>query len=102
MPGCEIIVNLDYAGTSVSAYLSGKPIFFANSQQYGTFVVWNKDRGLNFGWDPVMSAVPSFTDPYILIVGLSDPPKSLELVAEFKNAIWTDEDFSVYKLKKAG
>jgi len=101
MPGCEIIVNLDYAGTSVSAYLSGKPIFFANSQQYGTFVVWNKDRGLNFGWDPVMSAVPSFTDPYILIVGLSDPPKSLELVAEFKNAIWTDEDFSVYKLKKA-
>lgn len=100
MPDCEVIVNLDYAGTSVSAYLDGLPIFFANSQSYGTFVVWNQERSLNFGWDPVMTAVNNSVDPYILIVGLEEPPKSLELVAEFKGAVWSDEDFSIYKIKR--
>jgi hypothetical protein len=99
---CEIIVNLDYAGTSVSAYLGGAPIYFANSEQFGTYVIWDKNRILDFSWEKTLKATEQFKDPFILIVGLDNPPDSVYELERFGNAIWSDEDYIIYKLKQSG
>ena len=99
---CEIIVNLDTAGSSVSGYLGGVPLYFANSEQFGTYVIWDKNRTLDFSWERTLKATDQFKDPYILTVGLENPPDSVYELKRFDNAIWPSEDYVIYKMKQSG
>ena len=95
---CTIIVNRESVGAAISAYMNGREIYYVDKGQFGTFARW-RFLITDPTWEHVLETSSQFKNSVIVVSGLSDPPSSLQKLKEFTGAVWSDEDFSVYKPK---
>ena len=94
---CTIIMNSQSSGASISGYLGGREIFYADINDFGTFAAWNKPSN-DVDWKLMISSAEKFENSVLVTTDLTNPPQEIELIRSFSEAIWTDENFTIWKL----
>jgi hypothetical protein len=95
---CDVIADLDFRSSAVSAYLDAQPIYYVNGGYWGTFTVWSERTWYQPSWSEMISAAEELGNPVIVTSGLRGDHPGVERLAEFIDDLWNGEDFTVYRL----
>ena len=93
---CTIIMNSQSSGASISGYLAGREIFYVDINDFGTFAAWNKPS-TDVDWNLMISSARKFQNSVLVTTDLTNPPQEVKLMKSFSEAIWTDENFTIWK-----
>ena len=94
---CTIIMNSQATGTSISGYLGGREIYYADIGVFGTFAKWGLPA-TEVSWEVMISSAKKFKNPILVISELSGPPPGVSTIASYSGAIWPDENFTVSRI----
>jgi hypothetical protein len=94
---CTIIANAESTGASISAYLGGRSLYYVNAQAFGTFAAWRDKVVQDSDWNAMVAAAQKFDKSVLIASSMGAPPSDVQFIAAFEGAIWSDEDFYVYK-----
>jgi hypothetical protein len=98
---CTVLVSHEMYGVGISAYLGGQPVFYIDKQRFGTFAQWGDLEYYEVNWNSMVFALQRFQNSILVAPSIEGIPDSVEMIAEFQNAIWSDENFSVYRLSRS-
>jgi hypothetical protein len=94
---CTIIMNSQTTGTSISGYLGGRDIYYADIGLFGTFAKWGLPA-TEVSWEVMISSAKKFKNPILVTSELDVPPPGVSMIASYSGAIWPDENFIVSRI----
>jgi hypothetical protein len=94
---CTIITNSQTSGSSISGYMNGRDIYFADIGQFGSFARWGLPA-TEVTWDVMISSAKKFENAILVTSVLSDPPLGVLTIKSYSGAIWPDENFTVSRI----
>ena len=94
---CTIITNSQTSGSSISGYMNGRDIYFADIGQFGSFARWGLPA-TEVTWDVMISSAKKFENAILVTSVLSDPPLGVLTIKSYSGAIWPDENFIVSRI----
>ena len=94
---CTIIMNSQTTGTSISGYLGGRDIYYADIGVFGSFAKWGLPA-TEVSWEVMISSAKKFKNPIFVTSELDVPPPGVSMIASYSGAIWPDENFTVSRI----
>ena len=94
---CTIIMNSQSAGTAISGYMNGRDIYYADIGQFGSFARWGLPS-TEVTWDVMVSSAKRFKNPVLVTSELLRPPTGVLTIMSFSGAVWSDENFTVWRI----
>jgi len=94
---CTIIMNSQSTGTSISGYLGGRDIYYADIGEFGSFARWGLPT-TEVTWDVMVSSAKKFENPILVTSELNEPPPGVLTINSYFGAIWPDENFTVSRI----
>jgi hypothetical protein len=89
IPECQVIVDWDATGSSISAYLGGKSLYYLNRQEFGTYAKFVRTNIVPT-WQQAIDEMRKFDRPILVITDLlTGPlPPEFELVEAPWGGVW--------------
>ena len=89
IPECQVIVDWDATGSSISAYLGGKSLYYLNRQEFGTYAKFVRTNIVPT-WQQAIDEMRKFDRPILVTTDLlTGPlPPEFELVEAPWGGVW--------------
>lgn len=89
VPECQVIVDWDATGSSISAYLGGKSLYYLNRQEFGTYAKFVQTNIVPT-WQQAIDVMRKFNRPILVTTDLlTGPlPPEFELVEAPWGGVW--------------
>lgn len=94
---CTIIMNSQSTGASVSGYMGGRDIYYADIGQFGSFARWDLPT-TEVTWEVLVSSAKTFENAILVTSEMSNPPIGVKTIQAFSGAVWPDENFTVSRI----
>ena len=89
VPECQVIVDWDATGSSISAYLDGKSLYYLNRQEFGTYAKFVRTNIVPT-WQQAIEEMRKFDRPILVTTDLlvGPLPPEFELVEAPWGGVW--------------
>ncbi len=88
-PECQVIVDWDATGSSISAYMNGRSLYYLNRQEFGTYAKFIRTN-ISPTWQQAIDVMRSVDRPILITTDLllAPLPPEFELVEAPWGGVW--------------